>query len=291
MSSGSGSRFDAIKTFNHLFMIMSSSPKIRNILSLWLAAICASASVHAQRATDGAPAEPAANAGKLAPKEPILTPLSMRAEYQVRFYYDFGADWERSANWLSSTRKLGQNITMTTYSVDSKTETARVANTWNNGATYQQWIYKGMLVAPRTDNKGYYVEGSGNLPPSKFPELSWVNLKNFKGAGKFGQRVVFVFREPVSATADKKTTAKQEDEVEGQEAPASASYRVDTKVAYLDAKTQLPVLSNDGQVIRVYSILPSPTDSLSAPKDMVEILEKREALRRDRVALPPNPAS
>jgi hypothetical protein len=202
------------------------------------------------------------------------------------------AGWERNLKWLAPSRQIAQRVVSESISIDRKTQSVCFTRNLGNGKSYSNWIYKGTALSPRGDNKNYYVSGVGVAPAVNFPELSWVNHKNFKGAGKFGERMVFVFRDAAKANTENKSSTKAEGFSEVEEAVEEepvTSYRVDTKVAYLDAKTQMPVLSNDGNVIRIYSFS-QPSGTLVPPKEMVEMLEKRQIEIQKRVALPGNPA-
>lgn len=255
-----------------------------------LTAVAIVGAAHAQEAAPVAAGEVPAGAEKLVPKEPLVPPLGGRAEYKVKYFYEFGADWERSPKWQTPARDRSQVIDEVTISTDAASQTARVQTRWSDGKVYNEWFYKGTQAAPRTNDKGYYVLGTGAAgPASGFPELSWVSMKNFKGAAKFGEALVFVFRQSIG---DEQKKPKSEDvNEEGIADERQPVYRTGERVAYLDAKTQMPILSNDGQVIRVYRIVtPAPTDKLNPPAELIEMLQKRQAAIQDRVALPGDPA-
>jgi hypothetical protein len=235
---------------------------------------------------------------KLVPKEPILPVLGQRAEFSARYFYDFGPDWERTGKWRAGSRQNAQQIEVVAISADVAAQTTRVVSTWSDGKVYTEWYYRGAHVAPRSNDKGFYVMGIGDSGPTPgFPELGWVSMATFKGASKLGEATVFVFRQPIGAEPKKGKAAQQEaqqtkdaEELEGVEPEEVTVYRTKEKVAYLDAKTQQPILSNDGQVIRVYTISPAPTQPLVPPPGMIEMLQKRQAGILDRTALPGNPA-
>lgn len=223
------------------------------------------------------------------PKEPMVAPMGGRCEYVVQLFYNFDQSWERNPKWQASAAS-GRSILIEaiSLSMDSSTFTTIERTKWTDGKEYVQWFWRGNVIAPRSDDKGYYLVGNG-APPSTFPELGWVRIANYKGVMRFGERVIHVFREPIAASSaapKSKPDAPEEEDEESADAAVAPLMRTSERVAYLDAKTQLPVLSNDGQVIRVYTIAPTPSDKLMPPAALVEMLRKREAILRDRVALP-----
>jgi hypothetical protein len=278
----------------------------RIIAPLWVAAGLAVA-VHAQEAPvadagQQAPAggvqDPPAGAESLVPKEPLIPSLGVRAEFSVRYFHEFAADWEKSPKWRVPARANAQQVELVTISTDTNAQTTRVLTKWSDGKVNTEWYYKGAHVAPRSNDSGYYVMGIGqNGPGAGFSELAWVNMKNFKGVAKLGETPVFVFRQVLGAEAKKPKNQETEpaegsEEIEGfsVEKEEAIAYKTNTKVAYLDVKTQMPILSNDGQVIRVYSVAPTPTVPLAPPPAMIEMLKRRQAGIEDRVKLPGNPA-
>lgn len=224
------------------------------------------------------------------PKEPMVTPMGGRCEYVVRLFHSFDQSWERNPKWQASSA-VGRTILIEaiSLSMDASTFTTVERTKWTDGKEYVQWFWRGNVIAPRSDNKGYYLVGNG-APPSAFPELGWVRIGNYKGVMKFGEKPVHVFRESIVAAPPapkaKPDAPEEGTEESAEDGEASPLMRTSERVAYLDAKTQLPILSNDGQVIRVYAVAPTPADKLMPPADLVEMLKKREAILRDRVALP-----
>lgn len=249
---------------------------------------------HGQSSGD---ADPALGADMPVPKEPMVPRLPGRVEFNVYFFHDFGPDWERSTKWRSGARAGAQKVEVVSISMDASTETSRIATRWSDGKIYTNWVYKGTQAAPRSNDKGFYVVGTGAAgQDAGFSELGWLSLKNFRGVAKFGEAMVFVFRESIGiergehkAKREKKETVEPGGQVEPAAEEDLVAYQTTERVAYLDVKTQLPLLSNDGQVIRIYTILPAPTERLVPPQEMMDMLKNRYDVIRDRVALPGTP--
>jgi len=278
---------------------------LSRVISPFFGLLLSTGAIHAQEGGgNGGLQQAPKDLENLVPKEPILPALGPRAEYSARFFYEFGPDWERTGKWRAPSRQNAQEIEVVAISADLASQTTRVVTTWSDGKVYSEWYYRGAHVAPRSNDKGFYVMGMGNSGPTPgFPELSWVSMATFKGASKLGDATVFVFRQPIGAELkDEKAAGKETketkgaeepeepEEVEGAEPERVIAYRTKEKVAYLDAQTQRPILSNDGQVIRVYTISPVPAQALTPPAGMIEMLQKRQAGIIDRTALPGNPA-
>jgi hypothetical protein len=228
---------------------------------------------------------------KIVPKEPLVPTLPGRAEYEVLYFYDFGADWESSTKWRASSKSTSHQIEAVSISVDSATQTSRVVTKWSNGKTFAEWYLKGLRLAPMGEGKGYDLIGPAIGPAGGgFDELGWVNIAAFKGVGKLGEKLVFVFRQSVGKGVPGKERKQPAQDANNPGEEERTSYRTTEKVVYLDVETQLPMLSNDGQVIRMYRILPAPADKLEAPQELHDLLKKWQSTIRDRVASPGNPA-
>jgi hypothetical protein len=185
-------------------------------------------------------------------------------------------------------RKLEKNEQLKTY---------HVSTSWSDGKTQDDWIVMGHHVAERAGERGLYVAGAesslgAELSASDFPELAWLDLKYYRGLKTHKGQLVFVFAvsfndKPMS-TADRRyyNFVKQR-------APKATPKEVfkpkyERVVAYLDAKTQLPVLYNDGSVLRHYSFS-SAKSFLRPPKKIIAFLRKREATLRTKTATPAGP--
>jgi hypothetical protein len=257
-----------------------------------LVALGAAGMAHGQLAS-----VPVQGEDNIVPKEPMVPRLPGRVEYNVFFFHDFGPDWERSTKWRAGARAGAQKIEVVSISMDASTETSRIATKWSDGKIYTDWVYKGTQASPRSNDKGFYVVGTGAAGQDVgFSELGWLNTSNFRGVAKFGEAMVFVFRESIGiergerkAKRERKVTQEPGDQVEPAAEEDLVAYQTTERVAYLDVKNQLPILSNDGQVIRLYTVLPTPTERLMPPPEMMEMLKNRYEVIQDRVALPGTP--
>lgn len=233
-------------------------------------------------------------ADKVTPKEPLVKVFGSRMEYEVEHFYFPGADWERSPKWRSA-RAAAMEVDLMGYSIDAANGVAKITKKWGNGSLYTEWFMKGVYVAPRSTGGGYYIVGPGRAPGLRFPELSWINMNNYKGVAKFDGRPVFVFRDRNEEAAAEPAEDQAADPSIDQGAAGTGDTAkkirvVRMMVAYLDGLSQVPILFSDGEVIRLYRIKPTPAVPLAVPADLLNMLKTYQADALDRVALPADPA-
>ena len=219
------------------------------------------------------------------PKEPLLPDMGGRMEYKVRYFYSPGADWETSPKWASN-RADKMQVDEIQYSVDQASGLARVDKKWGSGTVHTEWFLKGVCAAKRSNGVGYYIVGSGQTPRAGLGEFSWVKLGNYKGIMKFNGTPVFVFRERIEIEVEVEVDPEQA-AAEGEVQPRTTTLN---RVAYLDVKTQMPILLYEGETIRVYVVSAAALGPLVAPAEVVNTLNAFNKEVEERVALPGNPA-
>ena len=185
-------------------------------------------------------------------------------------------------------RKVEKNKQLKTY---------HVSTSWSDGTTQDDWIVMGHHVAERAGGRGLYVAGAesslgAELSSSDFPELAWLDLKYYRGLKSHKGRPVFVFEVPFNDKAMTIADHRYYNFVK-QSNPGATPKEVfkpkfDRVVAYLDAKSQLPVLYNDGSVLRRY-VFSSAKRFLRPPKKITDFLRKREAALRINTSTPAGP--
>lgn len=220
------------------------------------------------------------------PKEPLLPALGGRIEYKVRYFYSPAADWETSGKW-SGKRAEAMQVDEVQYSLDESTRLARVDKKWGSGTVHSEWFMNGTCAAKRSNGNGYYIVGTGQAPSVKLPEFGWINMGNFKGVVQFNGAAVFVFRERMDAAV---AAAAGEAGDAAAEAAAVPGRTPVSRVAYLDVKTQLPVLLYEGDVIKVYALSNGALGPLVAPAEVLNTLKAFNKEVEERVGLPGDPA-
>ena len=155
----------------------------------------------------------------------------------------------------------------------------------------------GHHVAERAGGRGLYVAGAestlgAELSGSDFPELAWLDLKYYRGLKSHKGRPVFVFEVPFNdksmTIADHRYYNFVKQSKPGATPKEVFKPKFERVVAYLDAKSQLPVLYNDGSVLRRYAFS-SAKRFLRPPKKITDFLRKREATLRIKTATPAGP--
>ena len=250
------------------------------------------------------------NAQDKAPKpaEPVLRQAPSNCSWTVHHKQDFS---DQEDSWEQASKQQGarpgggaamiktRHIKRRKIEKNKKLKTYHVSTSWSDGKTQDDWIVMGYHVAERAGGRGLYVAGAesslgAELSASDFPELAWIDLKYYRGLKTHKGRPVFVFEvsfeeKPMSA-ADSRyySFVKQSDPKATPTEVFKPKY--ESVVAYLDAKTQLPVLYNDGSVLRRYSFS-SDKSFLRPPKKIIDFLRKREATLRTKTATPAGPGA
>lgn len=236
------------------------------------------------------------------PHEPVLARAPARAEWTVRMT-DVGGNsdaQDQRAQEAGIAETLGQQRKRVSveFSKDSRMRTYRIHTRWNDGKSEDEWIVAGSHVAERPGGRGLYIVGAedataGDLAGADFPELKWLDLSFYRGIkeGKTGKVFVFTVpydKKPLSGTeARLLALAKQSDP----SATPSKLFKpkVTEVVVHLDAATQLPVMYNDGSILRNYAFAKTPDSPLRPSKEILDFLRARANALRMKLATPPGP--
>jgi hypothetical protein len=241
------------------------------------------------------------------PVEPILRKAPTNAAWTVRTKRDFSNQengWESafddgdspSGNSVSGKTEV-RHATRRKFEKNQALKTYHISTTWSDGDSQDDWIVMGRHVAERAGNRGLYVAGAESslgqeLASSDFPELSWIEMKHYRGIQTYKGSQVFVFEVPFNnkamTIADHRyfNFAKQNNPNATPKDVFKPKY--DKVVAYLDITTQLPVLYNDGTSLHRYSFS-SPSSPIRPPQKIIDFLRKREDALRIRTATPAGP--
>ncbi|MEI7912004.1 MAG: hypothetical protein WCK77_20420 [Verrucomicrobiota bacterium] len=287
---------------------MKSTPSRRlPFVSLPLPLLCwlAVAPVAAQQAApDGASPTPAvpAKPGQPVPRLPLVASAAARADWTVRMSTDFAESGEAGAERNPAAAVISQQRTASSiqFSKDTAAKACRLRTHWSDGDTEDEWIVMGSHVAERAGHRGLYIVGSESstareLSRTDFPELAWVEMTHFRGLKAFNGKKVFVFSVPF----DQKRLSGDQAQImafaKRSDASATPSKIFKPKIQevtlYLDAATQLPVLYNDGMILRRYAFTQPSEDHLQPPPKILEFLRKRNEALRVRLTPPAGPGS
>ncbi len=238
------------------------------------------------------------------PREPVLARAPERAEWSVRMK-DVGEDSDPAAKSAMSGGIVMENavpearrrVSVDT-SKDSRMRTYRLRTRWSDGKSESEWIVAGNHVAERPGGRGFYIVGAedataGDLGKTDFPELKWLDISYYRGLKVDAGRKVFVFtvpfdQKPLNATeARLLSLARQTDPT----ATPKTLFKpkVSEIVVWLDAATQLPIMYNDGAILREYAFEKPPAEPLRPSKEILDFLRARSNYLRAKLATPPGP--
>ena len=234
------------------------------------------------------------------PRMPLVSPAPARAEWTVRMTADFTASWQSAEEKPQAAQVLSQQHTITSiqFSKDAASKAYRLHTRWSDGDSEDEWIIMGAHVAERAGHRGLYIVGSESstareLSKADFPELAWVDMPLYRGLKTYQGKPAFVFSVPF----DQKILTGEQAQImafskrSDPKATPSKIFKpkVSEVIVYLDATTQLPLLYNDGMVIRRYTFTQPTEDRLQPPAKIVEFLRARNEALRVRLTPPAGP--
>ncbi|MFV0416008.1 MAG: hypothetical protein ACK5NG_06535, partial [Chthoniobacterales bacterium] len=225
------------------------------------------------------------------PRTPVLQKAPVRAEWTVEISYEPEKAVEKFTSDKADAEGLEEEPEVkifrpTQIRVSKDGNTYREVTTWSNGKKSEKWIVDGLQIRelPRSGRLSRidltsYSEHFSDYRRSDFEPVEWVGLDNYVGAKKLKGRQVYEFR----STANKKRLTAREQFFAEDGVPNSG----DT-VAYLDAKTQLPIFVINGHTARIYKDF-SPGAPLTLPKRFADEFNKWKQflLKKSR---PPTPS-
>jgi len=262
--------------------------------------LLAAAPANAQQTTVTAPHAKANKTDHPEPRMPLVSPAPARAEWTVRMTADFTASWQSAEEKSQTAQVLSKQHTIISiqFSKDAASKAYRLHTRWSDGDSEDEWIVMGAHVAERAGHHGLYIVGSESstareLSKADFPELAWVDMSLYRGMKTYQGKPAFVFGVPFD---QKKLTGEQAQIMafskrsDPKTTPSKIfKPKVQDVVLYLDATTQLPILYNDGLVIRRYSFTQPTEDRLQPPAKIVEFLHARNEALRVRLTPPAGP--
>lgn len=241
------------------------------------------------------------------PREPVLGKTPAHAAWTVRQKSNFSEQedgWEKAFDDVNSPvggnpngRIETRHITRRKFKKNQSLKTFHVSTTWSDGDTQDDWIVMGYHVAERAGGRGLYVTGAEStlgeeLSAADFPELSWLEMKHYRGIRTYKGSPVFVFDVPYNNKAMTIADQRYFNFVKQSDPKATPKDvfkpKFERVVAYLDVKTQLPVLYNDGTTLHRYAFSFTGTP-VRPPKKIIDFLRKRDKALRIRTATPAGP--
>jgi hypothetical protein len=253
--------------------------------------------------TPPAPAAPATEVkpaqGKL--RTPLVARAPSRAEWTVRLTRSFDGGWESDASWeqQTDTAMSDRQVRSVNYSKDSELSSYRLKTSWSDGTSEEEWIIMGNHVAERAGGRGLYIVGAEQTlskelgKSTDFPELNWVEPAQLKGVKAYKGRQVYVFQvefDQKKLSSDEARMVAFARQAKPNAKPSEVLQPKVTQVMlYLDVETQLPVLYNDGSVIRRYDFSAAPSTRLQPPKRTMDFLKARADFLKKRLTPPAGP--
>lgn len=235
------------------------------------------------------------------PQQPLLGKLGERAQWTMRFSYEFGEGWERSNKWEEQGEAPEESmLSVVEVAKDAQQQICKMVSRWTGGERVEEWIVAGQHVGERQNGEGYYLVGGENLDSKQlaeadFPELGWLEMAHYRGMANYRGRPVFLFSVPFNnrrLSGDQQMLLAQARRENPKVTAADLfSPKVKEIVVYLDAVTQLPLLYNDGTTIRRYAYKDAPSEPLQAPAAVLAFLTQRDKALRVRLTPPPGPGS
>ena len=257
-----------------------------------------------ETAPDSASAKPVAPAkpGQLVPRLPLVASAPARADWTVRMSTDFSDSGEAADERKPGAAAISQQRTASSiqFSKDAAAKAYRLRTHWSDGDTEDEWIVMGNHVAERAGHRGLYIVGSESstareLSRADFPELAWVEMTHYRGVKAINGKKVFVFSVPF----DQKRLSGDQAQImafsKRSDATATPTKIFKPKIQevtlYLDSATQLPVLYNDGMILRRYAFTQPSEDHLQPPAKILEFLRARNEALRVRLTPPVGPGT
>ena len=280
-------------------MLHAPSKMSHIFVSLLLLLPCLAAPVHAQT---GSPESPPAKPGQPAPRLPLVASAPARAEWTIHISSDFSESGEGTGQRPPAAAIAGQPRTASSiqFSKDGAAKTYRLRTRWSDGDTEDEWIIMGSHVAERAGHRGLYIVGNESstareLNSSDFPELAWVDMTHYRGLKLLNGKKALFFSVPFD---QKRLTGEQAQLMafsKRSDAKATPTKVFRPKVQevslYLDVATQLPLLYNDGLLLRRYSFSQATEEPLQPPAKIVDFLRARNEALRVRLTPPVGPGS
>lgn len=272
-------------------------------LSVGLMAATAVSPATGQTVPAPAPAEPAKliKPAQGKPRMPLVARAPSRAEWTVRLTRSFDGGWESDTSWeqQTDTAMSDRQVRSVNYSKDSELSSYRLKTSWSDGTSEEEWIIMGNHVAERAGGRGLYIVGAEQTlskelgKSTDFPELNWVEPAQLKGVKAYKGRPVYVFQvefDQKKLSSDEARMVAFARQAKPDAKPSEVlKPKVSQVILYLDAETQLPVLYNDGTVIRRYDFSPAPATRLQPPKRTMDFLRARADFLKKRLTPPAGP--
>lgn len=219
------------------------------------------------------------------PQDPVLRRAPKVAEWTITFRYkrdksgealfQDGAPAENDDSDPEDSEGLPPLLKRIVISRDGKF--LREVKYFTGGKRSEKWIAEGYQLQEianfsdliRVSNGGDYDPYFSDFRRSDFEELEWVGKENYRGVKTLGGVAVYAFSTEESR---KKLTPREqyqrqnpENDVAsgGPDRPVSSPQTDPIHVAYIDARTRLPVYYDDGKCIRLYKFNSSPPMTLN----------------------------
>lgn len=242
------------------------------------------------------------------PKEPILPRAPELSSWTISFRPDREKVWEET---FEPKKQQGEKVAPKWARVLQPIEvtvtkdgtTYREVITWSNGTKSEKWIVDGLQLREipqtgaimRVDTASYGPEVS-DYSTSDFEPVQWIGKDNYKGVKFAGGRPTYEF---VVEDASRRLTRREVvhrgytdtgDPVEPGKSVKATGFQSDknVQVAYLDARTQLPIYVDDGAMARTYRF-EVPAGPLVVPERFAIKFEEWKDLIRRKTAPRPHP--
>lgn len=238
------------------------------------------------------------------PKEPILPRAANLAEWTILIRPDRTRareetlEPEKIKEGEKAPPKRAAVLQPVEITVTKDGQTYREVITWSNGKKSEKWILDGMQLREipqtgdimRVDSTSYSTDVS-DYSSSDFEPLQWLDRANYKGVKLVAGRPAYEF---VTENANRRLTKREialSEKVDTGDAQVNRGTKEQKKsllVAYLDAKSQMPIYVDDGYVVRIYKF-GTPSASLVVPERFAEKFKewKEVIARKTKPALPP----
>ena len=230
------------------------------------------------------------------PKDPVLPRAPARAEWTATTRADRKKALEEMAAPPKGNVQEKATKTISEIRVSKDGSLYRELSVLEDGRKIEKWI-SGIFQAVEAPVGGFariplpagtISQDYSDYRAGDFENLLWVDKSNYAGSGTFQGLPVYVFK----VAADKRLfTPREKSDLEMRRTPDDSLIRKpgQTFVAYLDARTQLPVLFDDGESVTTYSFIADPPDKLQAPPAFAKALADwtADVKRKSSKPLPP----
>lgn len=241
----------------------------------------------------------------LRPKTPLLPRMSNLSEWTITYRYSREKARERfmnpekkepeeTADEQDSPDDEPVTIFPKSRTITKQGQVYREVTRWSNGEVTEKWIVNGLQLMEIPGSNELLRVGLSGYPPdmsdysrSDFEDFEWIGLDNYKGVRSVRGGQAYEFS---TAAVERRLTPREKWERHSEEGykKLPESEEAFPFVAYLDAKTQRPLLLDNGRVVQIYRYADKVPALPTMPQKFAEEFQQwRDEIAQKNTPLPP----